>query len=726
MKNKEELGEVLTMNDRRRENASAADRTEQAKASVMSRAEQKKASAVSGKEQKGVAIMNDRQQKNISMKNNGQSGNVSIMMSGKEPGNALAANSMEPESVPMGNSREPKNVPMGNNMQLKNVSIKINQLLKNGESIIRVLDISNGKVFVVDCRNKAMPKWVTLDSITNYIPCADDQLDPLPDINELDLQSRKFTHVHFTYIAGALPFIADKRRRCAAIADIAESRSISRQTVCNYLWLYLAYQNIAALAPKTVTIERELTADEKNIRWALNKYFYTQRKNSLNTAYMLMLKEKYCDAEGVLLPQYPSFYQFRYFYRKHKNVQNYYIAREGLKDYQRNRRPLLGDGIQEFAPAVGVGMLDATVCDIYLVNEAGEIVGRPILTACVDAYSGLCCGYSLSWEGGVYSLRSLMANVIADKVKLCQKHGISISKEAWNCNMLPGTLVTDMGREYVSNTFEQIADLGVTVINLPAYRPELKGAVEKFFDVIQGLYKLHLKGKGVIEPDYQERGAHDYRLDARLTMADFERVILRCIIYYNSQRIADSFPYTEKMLAEGVKPYASAIWSYGLNQAGANLIPVDYDTLILTLLPRTQGSFTRKGLTVNKLRYKCEGFAERYLTGGTAAVAYDPEDVTTVWLIENGVYSPFTLIESSFNGKDISEAEALRESRKAAAKAAAKDSMQAKIDLANHIGIIAASAVNKGNTGIKGIRDNRRREQRKTHIDYIKGGAANE
>ena len=81
-----------------------------------------------------------------------------------------------------------------------------------------------------------------------------------------------------------------------------------------------------------------------------------------------------------------------------RSRQNYYISRNGLKDYQKNHRPLLGDGIQEFAPHVGVGMLDATVCDIYLVNDAGELVGRPILTACIDAYSGLCCGYSLTWE----------------------------------------------------------------------------------------------------------------------------------------------------------------------------------------------------------------------------------------------------------------------------------------------------------------------------------------
>lgn len=604
--------------------------------------------------------------------------------------------------------------------------MKNNQLLKDGEKLIRILDIKDGQVFIVDCRNKAMPKWVNADSLTDYIPCSDDELDPLPGINDLDLQSRKFAYEHFTYIAGALPFVTDRKRRCAAIAQISEERGISKQTICNYLWLYLVNQNIAALVPKNTTKEKPLTEDEKNIRWALNKFFYTQSKNSLNTAYMLMLKEKYCDAGGLLMQQYPSFYQFRYFYRKHKKMQNYYISRDGIKSYQRNNRPLLGDGIQEFAPAVGVGMLDATVCDIYLVNEAGGLVGRPILTACVDAYSGLCCGYSLSWEGGVYSLRNLMTNVITGKTELCKKHGISIKPEDWNCHMLPATLVTDMGKEYVSNTFEQLSELGITIVNLPPYRPELKGAVEKFFDVVQGLYKPHLKGKGVIEPDYQERGAHDYRKDARLTMADFEKIILRCIVYYNSQRIIENFPYTENMLAEDVKPYASDIWNYGLNQVGANLIPADYNTLVLTLLPRTTGKFSRKGLVVNKLRYKHDVYTERYLNGGTVTVAYNPDDVSEVWLIEKGVYVPFTLIESRFYSMGIEEVEGIQASQKAAVKAAIADNMQAKIDLVRHIGIVAASATNQGNTSIKGIRDNRRREQQKTHIDYVKESAANE
>lgn len=61
-------------------------------------------------------------------------------------------------------------------------------------------------------------------------------------------------------------------------------------------------------------------------------------------------------------------------------------------------------------------------------------------------------------------------------------------------------MLTDMGTEYTSENFGQITELGVTIQNLPAYRPELKGQVEKFFDLIQSEYKKHLKGRGVIEP----------------------------------------------------------------------------------------------------------------------------------------------------------------------------------------------------------------------------------
>ena len=608
--------------------------------------------------------------------------------------------------------------------------MKKNELLKCGDSIIRILETKAESALIVDCIHKAMPKWMQQSDLASYAPCTEQELTSadgkiICDYDSLDKKSRRFTHEHFTLIAGVLPFIGNDRLRCSMIASIAAEKDVSKQTIRNYLWLYLVYQDIAALAPKQKQQDRPLTQDEKNMRWALNKFFYTRHKNSLSTAYTLMLKERYCDSSGVLLPEYPSINQFRYFYRKYNKMQTYYISREGLKKYQRNHRPLLGDGVREFAPSVGVGMLDATICDIYLIDDAGNLIGRPILTACVDAYSGLCCGYSLSWEGGVYSLRNLMVNVIADKVEWCKRFGISIQSGDWDCNQLPSTLVTDMGSEYKSANIEQLAELGVTIVNLPSFRPELKGIVEKFFDLIQSSYKKHLKGKGVIEPDFQERGAKDYRKEACLTMHDFERIVLHCILYYNNQRIIQDFPFTKEMIADDVKPYANYIWNWSKAQPEANLIPVSYDELVLTLLPRTTAKFSRKGLTVNRLRYKHDDFTERYLHGGVATVAYNPDDVSCVWLLNDGMFTEFTLAESRFSGLNLAEVDSLKASQKSREKSLRGDNLQAQIDLAGHIETIANASVRCGDTNIKQIRHTRTAEQRRAHIDFVKGGAKN-
>ena len=588
------------------------------------------------------------------------------------------------------------------------------------------MDIEADRVFVIDCIKKTMPVWKDTESINEYVPCSEDTLQKITDtflidLDTLDSESRKTAYERYTMIAPLLPFVSDQKKRKELINSIASMKSISKQTIRYYLCLYLVYQNIAILISKQRAKESVLSQDEKNMRWALNKFFYTKHKNSLSVAYTLLLKEKYCDSLGNLLPEYPSFYQFRYFYRKTRKMQTYYISRDGLKDYQKNNRPLLGDGIQEYASSVGMGMLDATVCDIYLVNEAGNLVGRPILTACIDAYSSLCCGYSLSWEGGVYSLRGLMLNIISDKQKWCSQYGIGIDKLQWDADKLPAVFVTDMGSEYKSENFEQITELGVTVVNLPSYRPELKGAVEKFFDLVQNTYKPHLKGKGVIEPDYQERGSHDYRKDACLTMADFEKVILRCIIYYNSQRIIENFPYTETMIQNQIQPFASSIWEWGKRQTGANLITVDKEQIILTLLPRTTGKFSRFGLRVNKMRYKHENFTEKYLSGGEVTVAYNPDDVSAVWLIDNGSYIRFDLIESRYKGKELSDVEIMQKGQKELVKAATADNIQAQINLAQSIEIIAASVNNPDKVNIKSIRNTRQREQTKNHIDYIRG-----
>ena len=154
--------------------------------------------------------------------------------------------------------------------------------------------------------------------------------------------------------------------------------------------------------------------------------------------------------------------------------------------------------------------------------------------------------------------------------------------------------------------------------------------------------------------------------------------------------------------------------------------PVSREELIQTLLPRTAGRFMRSGLKVKGMRYHADGYTERYLKGGEATVAYNPEDVSHVWLLEDGAYQRFDLIESRFRGKNIAEVEKLKADCNEMIKDASAGNLQAKIDLAMHIQNIAGNAVHTGDTKIKNIRKTRQREQRKRHVDFMKEGAGNE
>lgn len=588
------------------------------------------------------------------------------------------------------------------------------KLMRKDTQKIRVLGEEDGRVLMIDCVKPTMPKWIRQEEIEEYVLVEEKMKE---DVEGLECEERKIALQRYTMIASILPCIGDMDMRSQRIRQVAKEYHISTQTIRKYLCCYLVHQRISSLAPKKREEKESLSKDEKNMRWALNKYYYTTKKQTLPFVYKQMLKEKYCNEKGLLKEKYPSFYQFRYFYRKYNKKSNEVISRYGLSYYQRNERPLLGDGVQTYAPFIGVGLLDATICDIYLVNEGNQIVGRPILTACVDAYSGLCCGYSLSWEGGVYSLRDLMLNVIEEKQSYCRKFGISISKEDWNCNQMPMKLVSDMGKEYTSSTFEQLVELGVTITNLPPYRPELKGRVEKFFDLVQGYYKPLLKGKGVIEEDFQERGVVDYRKQACLTLHEFEKILLHCIVFYNRSRVIEDFPFTKDMMNREVKPYASCIWNDGLMQEDVHLLPIKKERLVMTLLPRTKARFTRKGLMVNKMRYRNQDYCERYLDGKEGIAAYNPDNVNQVWLLENGSYIPFELIESRYMDRNVEQVWDMKQSQKSMIKEEKVRSMQEEITLQRVIDVIANKEVEKGN--LKHIRSTREREKKRTHKDFV-------
>ena len=73
-------------------------------------------------------------------------------------------------------------------------------------------------------------------------------------------------------------------------------------------------------------------------------------------------------------------------------------------------------------------------------------------------------------------------------------------------------------------------------------------------------------------------------------------------------------------------------------------------------------------------------------------VAYNPDNVSFVWLLEKGQYVKFDLIESRYKNKSLLEVENIQTKIKELKSADEDKTIQAEIDLSRHISAIGNTA----------------------------------
>ena len=569
---------------------------------------------------------------------------------------------------------------------------------KNGEHI-RILLCSEEQSYAVSCQHFRMPFLLSTHELETMQPVSDEEYTIFMVDDDISAAQRCERDRRFALIKPLLDnaCIYDKPHRNEIVNQIIGEHDVSRRTILQYLWKYWVYQSKNILLPtgRMSVKSRELTADEKTIRWALNKYYYTPQKQSLQTAYKMMLRAKFCDAQGQLKSNYPTFWQFRYYFRQHRDPISETISRQGLKAYQRNHRPFTGS-VCDYAHTIGVYMTDATVADIYIVSRLSrKPIGRPVIYTMVDAYSRLITGVYVGLEGGQYALRLLLQNTFTDKVNYCRQHRIDIAPQDWPSHHLPTKIMTDRGSEFIGGPLENLCEnYHIEIENLPAYRPDLKGVVEKLFDLIQSAYKPLLKGNGIIESNTQERGAPDYRRQGTLDLEQFTAVVLRCILFYNAKSVQSGFTRTPAMIETNTPPLAASIWNFCTEQEDCPVREATDKRLLYTLLPRMEGRITQRGVEVFGLRYTNSSLKKRFVTAGlrgreSVQIAYMPECMDTIWLYEGGTYTALSLVQKTYLGKTLAEVADAQQREKVERNDWKKQELQAQLDLMDDIQSIA-------------------------------------
>lgn len=477
-------------------------------------------------------------------------------------------------------------------------------------------------------------------------------------------------------------------------------------------------------------------------RVALNKFYYTDKKNPLTTTYELMLKNFYPEntsfdngiEKSILkeLDMVPSFSQFKYWYYKELDLKKSISSRMGKKNYELKHRPITGKSDTEVMGPGAKYQIDATVADVYLKSRYNNdwIIGRPVIYVVIDVFSRMIVGIYVGLEGPSWlGAMMALANTVCDKVRFCSEYGISITEQEWPCRYLPEAILADRGEMESKKVNTLINALHIRVENTPPYRADWKGIVEQCFRTLNIKTKPFLPG--FIDTDFRQRGGKDYRLNSKLTLPEFTEVIIRCVLYHNNVNWMNNFDRDEMMIARNVNPIPRELWNWGIANRSGLLRTISEDIVKLNLMPAATATITESGIKFKNLRYNCdiamkERWFEKARNRGTwkEDISYDPRNMDSIYIrTENGrSFEKCYLINSErYGNKTLDEIIYMEAYKKQMKQTNADTTLQGKVNLFAEIENIVARAEkresrqapsNISNTKrVQGIRENRLKEK---------------
>ncbi|MBH9968630.1 Mu transposase C-terminal domain-containing protein [[Bacillus] enclensis] len=540
-------------------------------------------------------------------------------------------------------------------------------------------------------------------------------------------------------------YISEKRGQL--IKELVKNHGISKTSIYKYLrkyWqrgkspnaLIADYNNSGGKGKSRVInkkvgrpskfphLESKVIVNEqikKFFRITLQKYYFNTEKNSLPFAHKMMVREFFAEdiyfengKEKLVISNHrkiPTINQLRYFLKTEYTEKQKTLSRVGKGMFERHFRELLGSSTFEtFGPGSRF-QIDATIGDVYLISEYNSdwIIGRPVIYLVIDVFSRLVVGLYVGLEGpSWFGAMMAIANSVSDKEQFCKQFDINISKQQWPAEHLPQIMLADRGEFEGYNSDRLNHAFSLHVENAAPFRADWKGIVEKYFDIFQGKAKPFLPG--YVDKDFNERGARDYRLDAKLTIKDLTKILIAEVIYHNNHHYLKSYPRDEEMINDGVEPIPIQLWNWGIQNRSGKLTYHSPDTVKLHLLPQEEATVTERGIRFRRdTYYSCEKaikdawFSTARIKGvWKVKVAYDSRNMNQIFLlINNGrEYEVCNLVERDerrYKNKTLEDIEYKLEMEKLMLKTNEHRQLQSEVNLINQIEEVVISSTKKAN-----------------------------
>jgi len=479
--------------------------------------------------------------------------------------------------------------------------------------------------------------------------------------------------------------------------------------------------------------------DQENFACAVKTYYLNRNKFTFTAVYEKLLEDFYSTKnkdnpeQKKLLPpdELPSIRQFRYWYSRNCDITTEQKKRDGAREFELTGRSVLGRSDYGLMGPGAQFQIDATVGDIYLLSQFdhNSLIGRPVMYFVVDAFSRMITGMSIGLEGPSWrSAMTAIVNMAADKVAYCREYGIEITDSEWPCRHVPSVLRGDRGEMESKNADNLVNMLGIRIENTPPYRADLKGIIEQQFCLINTNCIAMLPGN--VKPDMSKRGGHDYRLDAKLDIRQFTRIIIKCVLYYNNHHFMDYIELSEALIRGQVEAIPIKLWNWGIRNCSGALRSFPEEQVRLAVMPTDKASITGKGIRFKGLFYSSdravrEAWFEKARAKKTwqVTVSYDPRDMAAiyVWNNDDKVYDVCALLDwnSKNAGKCLDEIIYEQRKEKIGAKQFKAAETEAKVNLNAEIDAIVNEAQDMSKDlpqknkqeRVTQIKENRRRER---------------
>jgi putative transposase len=481
---------------------------------------------------------------------------------------------------------------------------------------------------------------------------------------------------------------------------------------------------------------------KRKFRIGVRLYYNNRLERPLTHAYDETIRNLfnvgYREEKGVQIPvlppanELPTHTQFKYWFTKELDLRKTLKSRKGERDYNLNYLEKLGNStLEAFGPGSRY-QIDANIGDVYLVHRYNRnwIIGKPVIYVIIDVFSRLIAGIYVGLEGPSWlGAMMALANAASDKVRFCAQYGIEISENDWPCHYLPATLTADRGELLGNKPNHLINSLAVDVINLPAYRADWKGIIEQHFNLDNQRYIHWLPG--AVRKRIRDRGERDYRLDAKLDLTQFTRLVIECVLYHNNNHRMSWYLRDQFMINDEVEPYPIKLWQWGLKHRGGQLHTLPEDIIRLNLMSSDKATITEHGILFKKMLYSCEkALQEQWFLHARKktwklTVSYDPRLTNYIYIRDDRgrSYDKCTLLDthSRYRDRSFEEVEDLLEYEKFLSIEAQSSGMQNKASLNAIIECVVKEATEMTNAvqnikiskkeKLEGIRDHRRDEK---------------